>query len=871
VVGPRPFIGRTREIDDVFATVTGGHGVTVEGPAGIGKTSLVRRAASVLSEDPRFTAIPVSATKASQAIPLGALAGHLVGAPPKADDLARVQEALLKRSGEAKLLIVVDDGYLLDDFSAIAIHQLAVAGRALVLATTREATPASTAFDALLNEGLSERLVLRALDEHTVASIASAILGGPVDTHLSRTLWAASQGVPMAVTLLLESGVRSGSISEHHGLWTVSGTLESEPRLRTLIADQIERLSPAERSAVEVIALSEPLDAPIVDLLVPAQVIASLQGLGLVVGVDGETGPGVRLVHPLFGEAARHAITDSGRRDAIGALARAMNVSDQTDAETLLRVALWGAAADCSLDVDLLVRAAAVSRTRSVESQINLLQAALVAGAPAAVSLDLAQALTMAGRVDDAAAVLTDFDPAGLTPFERVTGATTRAMGLTWTLHRPGAALAMLGEERLSSGSDPVLHAMLDSAEATARLVAGDAAAAAEVGRKALAAPGIGDESVVNAATAAVVALGHLGQTQAAIEISRRWKEPAARVAASNPPLAAGFVAARWEVLDLSGELATLAGEAGAAFRRAVEVGDPFTRPRAAKALARLAFHEARPQVAAHHMRESLVALDGFDRMFISWSLAQLAEILAVAGDPEQARLVLSQSDEVGPIAPIFVADRVLADAAVLASEGQTVRAAEAAASGARAARRRGLSGQALRCWYAALRYGHADAARQIAALTSVEGTFALACRKHAAASADRSGAALDRAATEFRSFRSFLFAAEASREASAAHYREGRPALAEASFEQANALLDPADPVVTPALSTAPAVVAILTPREREVAQLAARGLSDRAIAEQLLLSTRTVETHLTRTYAKLGLRGRADLTAVYVQPFSG
>ena len=412
---------------------------------------------------------------------------------------------------------------------------------------------------------------------------------------------------------------------------------------------------------------------------------------------------------------------------------------------------------------------------------------------------------------------------------------------------------------------------MLDSAEATARLVAGDATAAAEVGRKALAAPGIGDESVVNAATATIVALGHLGRTPAAIEVSERWRNPAARVAASNPPLAAGFVASRWEVLELSGELASLASEAGAAFRRAVEVGDPFTRPRAAKALARLAFHQARPRVAAHHMRESLVALDGFDRMFTAWSLAQLAEILAAAGDPDQARLVLSQSDEAGPIAPIFVADRVLADAAVLASEGQTIRAAEAAASGGRQASERGLAGQALRCWYAALRYGHADAAPQLAELSSVEGVFAVACRKHAAASADRSGAALDQAAAEFRSFRSHLFAAEAWREASAAHYRDGRPALAEASFEQADALLDPADPVITPALSAAPAVVAILTPREREVARLAARGLSDRAIAEQLHLSTRTVETHLTRTYAKLGLRGRADLTSVYVQPLGG
>jgi DNA-binding CsgD family transcriptional regulator len=51
------------------------------------------------------------------------------------------------------------------------------------------------------------------------------------------------------------------------------------------------------------------------------------------------------------------------------------------------------------------------------------------------------------------------------------------------------------------------------------------------------------------------------------------------------------------------------------------------------------------------------------------------------------------------------------------------------------------------------------------------------------------------------------------------------------------------------------------LTPREREVAALARRGSSTREIAEQLHLSERTVESHLARVYAKLGISGRKEL----------
>jgi DNA-binding NarL/FixJ family response regulator len=51
------------------------------------------------------------------------------------------------------------------------------------------------------------------------------------------------------------------------------------------------------------------------------------------------------------------------------------------------------------------------------------------------------------------------------------------------------------------------------------------------------------------------------------------------------------------------------------------------------------------------------------------------------------------------------------------------------------------------------------------------------------------------------------------------------------------------------------------LSRREREVAGLVAQGLSNAEVAEQLVLSTRTVTTHLERIYARLGIRSRAAL----------
>lgn len=57
-----------------------------------------------------------------------------------------------------------------------------------------------------------------------------------------------------------------------------------------------------------------------------------------------------------------------------------------------------------------------------------------------------------------------------------------------------------------------------------------------------------------------------------------------------------------------------------------------------------------------------------------------------------------------------------------------------------------------------------------------------------------------------------------------------------------------------------------LLTPRELEIVRMVARGLRNRAIAEQLLISEGTVKIHLHNIYQKLAVDGRLELV-VYAQ----
>ena len=107
--------------------------------------------------------------------------------------------------------------------------------------------------------------------------------------------------------------------------------------------------------------------------------------------------------------------------------------------------------------------------------------------------------------------------------------------------------------------------------------------------------------------------------------------------------------------------------------------------------------------------------------------------------------------------------------------------------------------------------------------------------------------AALDEVATSFEQIGAALLGSEAAAAASALHQRATLRRAAAASARHATALLadcEGAQPFR--AVPDQPGVD--LTRREREIAELAARDLSSREIAEQLVLSARTVENHLQR-----------------------
>jgi predicted ATPase/DNA-binding CsgD family transcriptional regulator len=104
--------------------------------------------------------------------------------------------------------------------------------------------------------------------------------------------------------------------------------------------------------------------------------------------------------------------------------------------------------------------------------------------------------------------------------------------------------------------------------------------------------------------------------------------------------------------------------------------------------------------------------------------------------------------------------------------------------------------------------------------------------------------------------------------QAFAAAWAEGRAMTLDAALgAEGRAPLAQATPPAKSASPARPVFPAGLTAREVDVLKLIAQGLTDNQVAEQLVISPRTVSTHLTSIYNKLGVPSRAAATRFAVE----
>ncbi|WP_247044372.1 helix-turn-helix transcriptional regulator [Arthrobacter rhizosphaerae] len=379
----RQLTGRRETMERVCHTIltkTSQAVFLISGP-GIGKSALVEAISERLTRDMNVLRIHGSSSLAK--VPFGVLAPYTSGL--SAEDALSPVAVLrsvwtyfqkLRSAKDGPLLLVVDDAHHLDDATASIVVDMVSAGWASVLATGRSRPGLPAAMNQLWYDGLADRIDLRPLTQEQVAEAVGHALEGTVPESTVQALWTESGGNPLLLDCLLNDAIESGSLVKRNGIWLLLGNWPSGGRkLTDVVAKQLQRRSAEEQEALKLIALSEPVPRGLIEEVCGARAVRSLLEHQLVRESMGGTAE-LRLLYPSYSGAIRRMVSASRslhlRRQL---LEHARHHS--TTAEGVLRMVSWSL--ECGAEVpDAELLEASVMAARLFQNSLALDAAARI-------------------------------------------------------------------------------------------------------------------------------------------------------------------------------------------------------------------------------------------------------------------------------------------------------------------------------------------------------------------------------------------------------------------------------------------------------------------------------------------------------------
>jgi DNA-binding CsgD family transcriptional regulator len=237
---------------------------------------------------------------------------------------------------------------------------------------------------------------------------------------------------------------------------------------------------------------------------------------------------------------------------------------------------------------------------------------------------------------------------------------------------------------------------------------------------------------------------------------------------------------------------------------------------------------------------------------------------LAIRGSTSEAATALAELDKVRRAFRLLDYERSLARAWVAAGPGAVSEAITIVLSAAERAAAKGQFAAEVLCLQTATQFGDRTSAPRLRELESVvEGPRVGLAARFAEALRDGDAAELASVSEEFERMGDLVAAVDAAAQAALAYRRQDLRGSALGCSTRAEALAEQCGGARTPALRQASEPLP-LTDREREVVMLIGEGLSNRAVAERLTLSVRTIESHIYRAMEKTGASSRDELAAL-------
>lgn len=858
-----PLIGRTDQMRTIGAAISAPDvaGILVCGAEGVGKSRIAREALSAAAAAGYETRLAVG-TSSARAVPLGAFTAW---APTDVTDTVHLLQGVIESltaasSSAAAVILGVDDAHLLDDLSIFVVHQIVQRKAAKVILAVRDGEPIPTALQEIWKVGQFERLDLQPLSHDQSATLLASTLEGSVDSDAAQRLWTLTHGNTLYLRNIVEQEVADGRIVHENGRWRWIGDPIMPPGLVELVESRIGALPAPVSDVIDVLAVGEPLELAALTRITDSAAVEEAETRGLIILEPAGGGIEARMAHPLYGQVRRRRAARSRLRRLRGLVAAELAASsDRDDTRAVVRRAALSLDSDLAPDADLLVQAAnGAVWLGDLSLADQLAEAATQAGAGPEPNFVRAHALSWLGRGEQAAAVLADIDSGQLTDRDRARFAFLRSSNMLWALGDPARAKELIDEA--SRETPPNARIYID-AFLTVYWFAMDRPEEAVQVANNLA---LEDIPVVGAEIAWALAqiYADAGRTTEAIAAADAGYAVATR-SFDAPHMMFNIADAHISALLLSGRVVEAVEVAEQVRRQAAAL--PGAAPLLGAAVAgRAALGAGRLDMAYPLLDEAAEGLSATHPL--GWGYRyriSQATALAMRGLTDEAVAKLAVLDTARREFRLLDHERSLARAWVAAGQGAVSEAIAVLLSAAETARGAGRFAAEVLCLQTATQFGDRTCAPRLRELESlVEGPRAGLAARFAVALRDSDATELSSVSEEFERIGDLVAAVDAAAHAALVYRRQDKRGSALGCSTRADALAARCS-VSTPALRQAGDTLP-LTDREAEIVRLIGEGLSNRAVADRLTLSVRTVESHLYRAMSKTGTTSREELAAL-------
>ena len=863
-----PLIGRERELARIAGVLgrADATGVVLVGEAGVGKTRLATETIR-LGDVSGFATERVVASRAASAIPFGALAPLLPsGVAALAQGLNALRQAtiaLTERAAGKPLMLLVDDAHTLDDASAVLLQQLAATKTAFLVVTLRSGEQPPEPVIALWKDHGVERLVVDSLRREACERLVSTMLGGEVDYLTQSMLWAKTEGNPLFLRELVLGAVADGTLTRRSGRWLAEGDVEPSDRLSELVGSRLSGLDRAELDVLEFVAFGEPLSISVLSSLTDPAAIEQLERKKLVELVRDGKRDEIRLSHPMFGEVLRQRTPGLRVRSLSRVLAEALESNGSMRRGDALRASLLRLDGGGLPSLSLLMEATAQAQfAHDYKTAIRLARTAFDSEQSFDTGMLLLHQLYDGDGARESEAIYDIVEKLVVTDHQLALFSLSRATTRFWKLSDAIGATSILLDalERMTDRDDRnEVISFLSAME----VQAGDSRQAL-LRTKDILADDNGRPFLL-VSLSAVLAMSITGRCEDGIAVADR---ALGLVPQEGEPLSPGqwalLTTHRTAVLNETGRIKEAYDTAALIRTLSADSNDIANQGFCGIALARVCMNAGRLREAVRWATESFEMFRSWGHPGPTrWSLGYLALASAMTGDLDTADDAISELDvlAVHP-AQMLEVDIHRARAWLAVAKNHLEDGRQILRDTSDTMRATGQTTFEIVVLFDLARLGQPDevAARLAEICDPLQSALHATMAEAAAAMARSNPVDLAAAAAAFADMGALLFAAEMAVAAGDAFRRDGDQRRGTEWSRRAAELSAECEGARTPGLMQIQAMIP-LTQREREIASLAARGLSSKTIGDRLFVTSRTVDNHLARIYSKLGVGSRAEL----------